>query len=84
MASRLPQLTGRQLIQLLEKGGFEIVRQARHGLAMRKRRPTEKTLVTVVKNTAEVIPVSTLMLILGPKQTQLGREGLAKLIRKDP
>lgn len=84
MAPRLARLTGHQLIRLLEKDGFEIARQARHGLAMRKRLPTGRTLVTVVKNTAEVIPVSTLMLILGPKQTQLGREGLAKLIRKDP
>lgn len=84
MADSLRQTTGRQLIRLLQKDGFEIARSARHGLSMRKRLAEGRTIVTVVPNTGEVLPRGTLMAILGPKQTRLGRKRLAELIRKDP
>lgn len=84
MADSLRQITGRQLIRLLQKHQFEIARSARHGVSMRKRLAEGRTIVTVVPDTGEALPRGTLMAILGPKQTRLGRQGLLELIRRDP
>jgi len=81
MTSDLPAITGKQLIRLLKKDGFVIKRRATHGVAMAKS-VGERTIVTVIPDTRASLPRGTLMDILGPKQTKLGKEGLLKLIEK--
>lgn len=73
----IPAITGKQLLRLLEADGWQIVRRANHGLFLRK-----GSAITVLKDTRSTIPNGTLSAILGPKQTGLGREGLASLIQR--
>jgi predicted RNA binding protein YcfA (HicA-like mRNA interferase family) len=76
-----PVITGKQLIRLLRRDGWIIRRQARHGFSLSKSFG-DRTKVTVVPNTRAVLPIGTLMDILGPKQTGIGRQGLSDLIDK--
>ena len=73
------QISGRRLIRLLERDGWERVRQANHGIWLRKK-VGDKTLHTTVKDTTKTIPSTTLGQILGQKQTGLGHAGLRKLL----
>lgn len=82
MTGQLPALTGRQLIRLLEKDGFAKTRQSRHGQAMFKTLADGKILVTTIPNKRGDLTTGTLHAILGPKQTQIGVEGLEELINK--
>jgi predicted RNA binding protein YcfA (HicA-like mRNA interferase family) len=76
-----PAITGKQLLKLLIADGWEIVRQARHGVIVQKRF-SNSTRITVVKDTRAVLPDGTLGSILGPKQTGLGKAGLRRLIEQ--
>ena len=79
----LPAITGFQLIRLLALDGWVSARKATHGQALRKYFPNEKrTRVAVVPRNRAALPKGTLSGILSVKQTGLGREGLAALIRK--
>lgn len=79
----LPAITGFQLIRLLELDGWVLGQRGTHGQALRKYLEGEKrTLVTVVSRTTASLPKGTLGGILSVKQTRLGRNGLAALIRK--
>jgi predicted RNA binding protein YcfA (HicA-like mRNA interferase family) len=79
----LPAITGFQLIRLLELDGWRRGRRGTHGQALYKFIPEEKrTLVTTVQRTRASLPRGTLGGILSMKQTRLGRDGLAELIRK--
>jgi predicted RNA binding protein YcfA (HicA-like mRNA interferase family) len=81
MSGGLPALTGNELIKLLKKDGWEEDGKRTHGLALKKPFPNGLIRSTVVKMSNDTIPNSTLGLILGPKQTNLGKPGLRKLIR---
>lgn len=79
--TKVPALTGEQLISLLEKDGWKTGRRATHGLSL-TRRVGDRTLVTVVPTCADTIPPGTLSDILGPLQTRIGKKGLLALINK--
>ncbi len=80
---KLPAITGFQLIRLLEADGWRRGRRGTHGQALYKYLENEqRTLVTVVPRTTASLPSGTLGQILSVKQTRLGRNGLAELIRK--
>ncbi len=76
---KTPAVTGKQLLRLLEADGWEVTRRARHGVILKKRF-SDATRITVVKDTKAVIPAGTLGSILGPRQTGLGKAGLQRLI----
>ena len=76
---KIRAITGKQLIKLLEKDGWEIKRRARHGIALAKK-IGDRTRVTIVPDATVPLPQGTLKAILGPKQTCLGRQGLQRLI----
>ena len=79
----LPAITGFQLIRLLEADGWKRGRRGTHGQALYTYLQHERrTLVTVVPRTRASLPSGTLGGILSTKQTRLGRNGLAELIRK--
>lgn len=79
----LPAVTGFQLIRLLELDGWTRGRRGTHGQAFYRYEAQEKrTLVTTVPRTRASLPSGTLGGILSVKQTRLGRNGLAELIRK--
>jgi ABC-type nitrate/sulfonate/bicarbonate transport system ATPase subunit len=61
--------------------GWSVKRRANHGLFL-TRRFGETVRVTVVKDTTASIPTGTLSAILGPRQTGLGRSGLARLLER--
>ena len=73
------QVSGHNLIRLLEGHGWERVRQSNHGIWLRKK-VGDKTLHTTVKDTGKTIPSTTLGQILSQKQTALGHAGLQKLL----
>jgi predicted RNA binding protein YcfA (HicA-like mRNA interferase family) len=81
MSPQLPAITGIQLIHLLEKDDWVLGRRTKHGRSMTKK-VSERTLVTIIPEVKVSLPTGTLMATLGPKQTQLGREGLLNLINK--
>lgn len=73
--AKLPAITGKQLVSLLKKDGWVEVRRSTHGVFLAKGR-----LSTVVQNTSKSLPRGTLLDILGTRQTQIGRNGLQRLI----
>ena len=79
----LPTITGKQLIDLLEKDGWKRKRYATHGVSMYKyNEKMKRNLVTIIPNKSKELPIGTLMDILGQKQTKIGRGGFLKLIEK--
>lgn len=79
MSSKLPAISGKKLIRLLEMDGWSEARRANHGVALAK--PFgDRTRVTIVPDSRATLPIGTLMAILGPKQTDIGRGGFLKLI----
>ncbi len=74
-------ITGKQLIKLLQKDDWVISRYARHGVSMAKSF-SDRTRVTVVPDSRASLPTGTLLHILGPKQTRIGKKGLNDLIAK--
>jgi predicted RNA binding protein YcfA (HicA-like mRNA interferase family) len=77
----IPAISGRQLIKLLQKDGWEIKRQAKHGKSLAKKFD-DRTRVTVVRDSTDSMPTGTLRDILGRQQTGLGVDGFLALIRK--
>jgi predicted RNA binding protein YcfA (HicA-like mRNA interferase family) len=85
MSGGLPAITPKQLVRILEQEGWEEKGQSTHGKAYVKFDETiNRTRVTTIqtKKPNKSIPASTLHLILSPAQTNIGRTGLAKLIKK--
>jgi len=79
--TKLPAITGKQLIKLLQKDGWVIHRRTRHGVALKK--VIENcTRVTVVQDTRASLPDGTLSKILGRSQTGIGSSGLLDLANK--
>lgn len=79
--SDLPAITGKQLIKLLEKDGWTIKKRATHGIGMNKQIQGE-TKNALIPDKRESLKRGVLMAILGPKQTNIGRDGLLRLIEK--
>jgi predicted RNA binding protein YcfA (HicA-like mRNA interferase family) len=82
MSGQLPAITGRQLIRLLEKDNWIRGRKSLHGITFRKLHPDGITRVTTIPDKRSPLPDGTLNAILGPKQTGIGRDGLAELIQR--
>jgi len=74
----IPAVTGKQLIRLLQKDGWVEKGRSTHGIALQK--PGHYP--TVVPDKKKPIPDGTLGAILGPRQTGIGKKGLAALIEK--
>lgn len=81
MSRDLPALTGPELIKLLKKDGWEEHGYRTHGLSLKKQFG-DKTRATIIPTSKKSLPSKTLGLILGPKQTGIGRSGLLKLLRR--
>ena len=81
MPESLPAITGKQLVRILEKDGYTVVRRCKHGLRLHKRLP-HRTIVTVVPTKNKPLPERTLGDILGVRQTGLHKDGLRRLIEK--
>jgi predicted RNA binding protein YcfA (HicA-like mRNA interferase family) len=79
--SKLPAISGKQLIKLLKKDGWAERRKATHGISLAKKF-CDRTRVTVVPNKTDPIPIGTLKDILGHQQTGLTSDGLRALIDK--
>lgn len=79
--TKIPAITGYQLIRLLEKGGWLTKGKTKHGIAMYKR-IGDRNVVTIIQRTRAPLPEGTLMAILGYKQTRIGKKGLLKLLDK--
>lgn len=80
MAPSLPAITGKQLIRLLRRAGWEKGRRLPHGIAFSKVDVSGQMRVTTIPDKRSAIPPGTLAAILGLKQTNLGRAGLVALI----
>ena len=74
----IPSLTGKQLIRLLQKDGWQPRRRAKHGIALAKV-VGDTTRVTVVPDTNDDLR-DVLDWILSVKQTGLGKSGLLALL----
>jgi len=70
------------LIRLLRLDGWEEGRRVNHGRSFHKTFPDTVPRVTLVSDKRTPLPSGTLAAILGPKQTGIGREGLAALIAR--
>lgn len=81
MATKLPAITGKQLIRLLKRDGWSEHRRTRHGQSLKKV-IDHRTRVTVVPDKSSPLPDQTLTDILSPGQTGIGRKGLRELIAK--
>jgi predicted RNA binding protein YcfA (HicA-like mRNA interferase family) len=79
--TEIPAITGFQLIRLLEKDGWKQGRFSTHGRTISKKYP-DKTRVTVIPEKRAPLIDFTLSLILGPKQTGIGKRGLLELLNK--
>lgn len=77
--SNVPAITGNQLIKLLEKDGWEPFGGKGSHLKLKKKL-SDRTLVTVIVQTKESLPKGTLRKILSHQQTNIGINGLFKLI----
>ena len=81
MPAGLPAMTGKRLINLLKRDGWEEVRQRGSHVSLKKSFG-DRTRRTVIPNTGASLPGGTLSAILGDRQTGLGRQGLKELIDK--
>jgi len=81
MYTIVPAITGKQLIKLLKKDGWQVGRKCNHGISLRKS-IGERTRVTFIPDTRASLPQGTLQAILGHKQTGIGKKGLLDLLNK--
>ena len=81
MPGGTPALNGPRLARLLEADGWAYQRECPHGWAYAKTVRGEVRVTTIPKKKRS-IPPRTLAAILGPKQTQLGKRGLRRLLEK--
>ena len=78
---KLPRISGKQLIKLANKDGWNVRRRARHGVALSKKF-SDRTCVTVIPYTRAELDEGTLAAIIGPKQMAIDKKGLLELIDK--
>lgn len=76
-------ISGRRLIRLLEREGWTLGRETRHGIFVSRRFPGDRfPRTTVIPNKTTDLGDRTLGAILSVRQTGLGRVGLQNLIDK--
>lgn len=76
-------ISGRKLIDLLTRDGWQATGRSRHGTYLLKKFPGETVpRKTVVPDKTEDLPDGTLGAILGVEQTRLGKRGLQQLLKK--
>lgn len=74
-------ISGKALAELLLKDGWQIERRTNHGLLMWKMFPGESARrTTIVPDKSKDLADKILGVILGVKQTRIGRKGLQELI----
>ncbi len=81
MADEIPSLSGTDLIKLLKSNGLISKGQSTHGETLYKNIDNKNVYTTIPKKYKK-IPNSVLGQILGPKQTNLGRDGLIAMIER--
>ncbi|OGU28771.1 MAG: hypothetical protein A2057_16115 [Ignavibacteria bacterium GWA2_35_9] len=81
LLSDIPAISGKQLIKLLVFDGWIIKKKATHGLSLYKK-INNRHIVTTIPDKKDSLPDGTLYAILSKKQTQIGRDGLLKLLDK--
>ncbi|MCH7974847.1 MAG: DUF1878 family protein [Bacteroidetes bacterium] len=79
--SKLPPISGNELISLLQKDGWQLHRETNYGSALNKQFGSDKK-VTIVPRTDKSLLIETLHAILSRTQTNLGRDGLLKLLNQ--
>ena len=79
--TQLPALSGKQLIELLQKDGWIPHGRAKHGLTLKKHFG-DRTIVTFIPDTSASLDDGTLAAILGVKQTGIRKKGLLDLVNK--
>ena len=79
--TKIPAISGKQLLRLLKKDGWLVKRRTKHGLSVIKR-VGNRTIVTIIPDTRASLDEGTLMAILGSKQTKLGKKGLLEILNK--
>jgi len=79
--SRLPALSGKQLLKILKKDGWVEDGKRTHGIAVRKSIDGEMRFA-IIPTCSDSLPPGTLAAILSDKQTGLGRDGLMALLNK--
>lgn len=77
--TKVPSITGKQLIKLFEKDEWQNGGKATHGISLTKK-IKNITLITIIPDKSEDLPEGTLGAILGVKQSRLGKKGLLNLI----
>lgn len=83
MADTLPAVTGRQLIRLFRCDGWEEKsKRTREGIFFFKRFPDGTVRRTVIPPKRRPLTPGLLSAILGPKQSGIGRDGLAAMIER--
>ena len=81
MPGGVPAISGTKLAKLLVADGWIKTRQSPHGTGYHKQFPSGGRITTIPRTNESLAP-STLGSILGPMQTQIGRAGLLRLIKK--
>ena len=81
MGDSLPQISGYDLIKLLEKDGWTAGTRSTHGVKLSKKFP-DRIRVTIIPTKHKAMPAGTLSAILGSKQTGIGRDGFLELYKK--
>ncbi|GEM_PF-716348 len=79
MASKLPQLSGNELIRLYKENGWVADGRRTHGLALVKELHGER-IVVIIPTKNRPLKDRTLNGIIGPKQSRVGRAGLLAML----
>lgn len=79
--SSLPAISGNELLKLYRKNNWAVAGRTRHGVAIRKL-IGDRTRLGIIPTGNRSLPIGTLMAIIGPKQTGIGRAGFLAMIDK--
>ncbi|MBI2941955.1 MAG: type II toxin-antitoxin system HicA family toxin [Chloroflexi bacterium] len=82
MTNGLPAITGKQLIRLFRLDGWVEGGRRTHGVFFSKPGPDGHLRITIIPDKRSPLPAGTLAAILGPKQSDIGRDGLGEMIRR--
>ena len=76
-------ISGRALIALLERNGWQVLRRSNHGVFLSRQFQGESgPRTTAVPDNTRDLKLGVLAQILGPKQTGLGRAELERIMSK--
>ena len=82
MSGGLPAITGPELAKLIEGDGWVYQRESTHGWSYTKTVAAQVMITTIPRKKNRSLPSGVLSAILGPKQTNLGRQGLLRLLKQ--